>query len=515
MTTPSSPEGLLVSGERSIGRSQLTARAARAARGLASLGVRAGDAVALLMRNDPVFLEASLAAARLGAYTVPLNWHFAPAELAYVLDDCEAKVLVVHADLLPLLRPSLASRPQVAVLVVDTPAEVQAAYPGSAEHAKGPADLANWDAWLTDFECWDGPSVAAPESVIYTSGTTGRPKGVRRSPATPEQRQRIERMRERVYGLRPGIRLIVPAPLYHAAPNVFAMRGLQVAERLVLMPRFDAEELLRLIEKHRATTLVMVPTMFVRLLRLPAQVRQRYDVSSLEGVYHAAAPCPVDVKREMIDWWGPVINEWYGTTESSVVTWCDSADWLRHPGTVGKPIDGATIEIVDEQGRCVPAGQAGEVFVGLEFYPDFTYHKRDEDRRRIGRGRLVSGGDIGYLDSDGYLHLCDRKRDMIISGGVNLYPSEIEAALLGIRAVLDCAVIGVPDAEYGEAVLALVVQDGTTSEAQLREELSQKLARYKVPRRIEFRATLPRDDAGKLLKRLLREPYWQGAERRI
>src|SRR5690606_24345396 len=195
-------------------------------------------------------------------------------------------------------------------------------------------------------------------------------------------------------------------------PNVFAMRGLQVAERLVLMPRFDAEELLRLIEKHRATTLVMVPTMFVRLLRLPAQVRQRYDVSSLEGVYHAAAPCPVDVKREMIDWWGPVINEWYGTTESSVVTWCDSADWLRHPG---------------------------EVFVGLEFYADSTYHKRDEDRRRIGRGRLVSGGDIGYLDSDGYLHLCDRKRDMIISGGVNLYPSEIEAALLGIRAVLDCA----------------------------------------------------------------------------
>src|SRR5690606_3153990 len=192
-------------------------------------------------------------------------------------------------------------------------------------------------------------------------------------------------------------------------PNVFAMRGLQVAERLVLMPRFDAEELLRLIEKHRATTLVMVPTMFVRLLRLPAQVRQRYDVSSLEGVYHAAAPCPVDVKREMIDWWGPVINEWYGTTESSVVTWCDSADWLRHPGTVGKPIDGATIEIVDEQGRCVPAGQAGEVFVGLEFYPDLTYHLRDEDRRMLTRRMLVSRCDIGTQNSQLLRPPCSRQ----------------------------------------------------------------------------------------------------------
>jgi len=515
MTGASSPDGLIVSGDRSITRAQLLARAARAARGLASLGVGPGDTVALLMRNDPAFLEASTAASMLGACTVPLNWHFAPAELAYVLDDCDAKVLVAHADLLPLLRPALASRPRVALLIVDTPAEVQAAYPGCAAHAECPPGLVGWEAWLAAFSAWDRPPVAAPESVIYTSGTTGKPKGVRRAPATPEQRVRIETMRERVYGLRHGIRLIVPAPLYHAAPNVFAMRGMQVAQRLVLMPRFDAEELLRLIEAHRATTVVMVPTMFVRLLRLPEETRHRYDLSSLEGVYHAAAPCPVDVKRQMIDWWGPVINEWYGTTESSVVTWCDSADWLRHPGTVGRAIDGATIEIVDEQGRAQPPGETGEVYVGLDFYPDFTYHKRDEDRRRIGRGRLISGGDIGYLDAEGYLYLCDRKRDMIISGGVNIYPTEIEAALLGIPAVVDCAVIGVPDPEYGEAVLALVVQDGGTTEAQLREALAQKLARYKLPRRIEFREALPRDEAGKLLKRLLREPYWQGVERRI
>lgn len=514
----SAKRAMIHSGARSIDQAALDDRAARAASGLASLGVGAGDTVAILMRNDIAFLEASVATAMLGAYAVPLNWHFTAAELAYVIVDCDAKVLVVHADLLALLAG--AELPAaLKTLVVRTPAEVREAFAVSEAAATPPGDALDWDAWLAPFAPWDRPAPGGLESVIYTSGTTGHPKGVRRKPPTPEQQARTLSMRALVYGLVPGVRIIIPAPLYHGAPNVFAMRGLRVAEAVVLMPRFDAEELLALIERHRATTVIMVPTMFVRLLRLPEAVRARYDLSSLRKVCHAAAPCPPDVKRAMIDWWGPIISEWYGTTEAASVTYCDSAQWLAHPGTVGQPLPGARLEIVGEDGQPVPRGQTGEIYMGLEFYPDFTYHKRDEERHRIGREGLITGGDIGWQDEDGFLYLCDRKRDMIISGGVNIYPTEIEAVLLSHPEVLDCAVIGVPDAEFGEAVLALVVpNEGAADEAlraRLQSHLGAALARYKLPRRIEWRDSLPRDDAGKLLKRRLREPYWQGTQRAI
>lgn len=506
-------------GARSRDTTEVEERAARAAAGFHAAGVRAGDAVALLLRNDFAFLEAGAGAALLGAYAVPLNWHFAATEIDYVIRDCDAKLLVVHEDLLPLVdAPRLRAEGRTLV-VVPTDAGLRQAYRVPEDARAAPPDALHWDDWLARHEPWRQAPGTPVESVIYTSGTTGRPKGVKRLPATPEQARRIEAMRAKVYGLVPGIRLIVPAPMYHAAPNVFSSRGLKVAERLVLMEKFDAEELLRLIETHRATTLVMVPTMFVRLLRLPAAVRQRYDLSSLREVYHAAAPCPAEVKSEMIAWWGPIINEWYGTTESSVVTWCNSAEWLAHRGTVGRPIDGARVEIVGEDGGLQPAGEPGEVYVGLDFYPDFTFHKREDERHKIGRNGLITGGDIGYLDADGFLYICDRKRDMIISGGVNIYPAEIEAAILESPEVQDCAVFGVPDPEYGEAVLALVVRAAGESDAgfeqRLQARLEQRLARYKIPRTIETRDALPRDDAGKLIKRSLREPYWKGVERRI
>lgn len=490
-------------------------RAARIASGLAALGIGPGTAVAILMRNEISFIEISLGTAMLGAWAVPLNWHLAPPEIEYVLDDCAAKVLLVHADLLDLVPQAALNSRRFTVIVADTPAEVCQAYGVAAAKAMAPAGMTRFDAWLAAQPVWDKPAVPAPESIIYTSGTTGKPKGVRRNPPTAAQRARLEQMREQVYGLRAGIRLLVPAPLYHAAPNVFAIAGARVADSLVLMPKFDAEDLLRLIEQHRISNIVMVPTMFVRLLRLPEVVRRRYDLSSLRAVHHAAAPCPPDVKRAMIDWFGPIIHEWYGTTESSVVTVCDSAEWLSHPGTVGRAIAGARIEVVGENGGLLPAGEPGELYVGLDFLPDFTYHNRDEDRRQIGRNGLITGGDIGYLDADGFLFLCDRKKDMVISGGVNIYPTEIEAALLSIAAVQDCAVFGIPDAEFGEAVMAVVVQDGSSNEAAIRDILAARLARFKLPKVIEFRDSLPRDDAGKLLKRRLREPYWQNAERRI
>lgn len=488
---------------------EVSHRASLIAFGLNRLGIGPGTAVAILMRNAISFIEVSQGTAMLGAWAVPLNWHLAPPEIEYVLGDCAARVLFVHADLLDLVPSSVLTDKRLTVIVAHTPEEVRLAYRVPPTKAAAPSGTLDLEDWIGAQQAWTEPPVPAPESIIYTSGTTGKPKGVRRNPPTAEQRRRLDAMREQVYGLRQGIRLLVPAPLYHAAPNVFAMAGAKVADRLVLMPKFDAEDFLRLVEQHRITNIVTVPTMFVRLLRLPEAVRRRYDLSSLRMVHHAAAPCPPDVKRAMIEWFGPIIHEWYGTTESSVVTVCNSEEWLSHPGTVGRAIPGARIEVVGEDGVILPPGSPGELYVGLDFLPDFTYHNRNDDRQQIGRNGLITGGDIGYLDADGFLFLCDRKKDMIISGGVNIYPSEIEAALLSMPAVLDCAVIGIPDPEFGEAVMALVVQDGRTDEAAIREELAQRLARFKLPKLIEFRDSLPRDDAGKLLKRRLREPYWE------
>jgi long-chain acyl-CoA synthetase len=327
----------------------------------------------------------------------------------------------------------------------------------------------------------------------------------------------MDEMRRTVYGLEPGIRALLPGPLYHSAPNGFGLRAARLAELLALMPRFDAEALLALIERHRITTLLLVPTMFVRLLKLPEAVRRRYDVSSLRFVMHAAAPCPVAVKRAMIDWWGPVIHEFYGGTESGAVTFCASEEWLRHPGTVGRLIPDATLRVLGADGRELPPGEPGELFMRLASIPDFTYHGQDERRREVERDGLITLGDVGYVDKDGYLFLCDRKRDMAIIGGTNVYPAEIEAALIAMPGLRDCAVFGIPDAEYGEALMAVVEpEDGATlTAAEVQAYLAPRLAGFKLPRRIEIRHDLPREDSGKIFKRVLRAPYWAGAGRAI
>jgi long-chain acyl-CoA synthetase len=272
-----------------------------------------------------------------------------------------------------------------------------------------------------------------------------------------------------------------------------------------------------LIQRHRIDCLFLVPIMFVRLLRLPEEVRRRYDLSSLRHVVHAGAPCPVEVKRAMIEWWGPILWEYYGSTEASAVTACDSADWLARPGTVGRPVETATIRILDDDGRELPQGEAGEIYCRRSDVPEFTYQRDPDKRRLIERDGLITNGDVGYLDADGYLFLCDRRRDMVISGGVNIYPSEIEDVLVRHPAVRDCAVFGIPDPEYGEA-LAAVIQPtpGTALSAEeIRDHLRKHLAAYKLPRVVEFRDELPREDTGKIFKRKLREPYWQQAGRQI
>jgi len=505
--------GMILSGARELSRATMQANAARAARGFAASGVGEGDAVAIMLRNDFPFLEASLAANLLGAYAVPLNWHFRQEEAGYILADCQAKVLVIHADLWPQVEGAVPAG--CTVLVVATPPEIQAAY-GIAEAATAvPPGLTDWSQWLGRFAPWDQPAKANRGSMIYTSGTTGQPKGVRRQPMTPEQQATVASRTARIFGIQPGVRVVVTGPMYHTAPNAHGRAAATEGELVVLQPRFDAEELLALIERHRITHLHLVPTMFVRLLRLPEAVRRRYDVSSLRFVVHAAAPCPVDVKRAMIDWWGPVITEYYGSTESSAVTFCDSVQWLAHPGTVGNVVEEAEVVILDDHGRPLPRGDIGEIFMRHRGMPDFTYHKQDAKRREIERGGFITNGDVGYFDRDGYLFLCDRKKDMVISGGVNVYPAEIEAVLLGMPGVQDCAVFGIPDSEYGEALAAAVQVQGPVTADAVRGFLRERLAGYKVPRVVEFHAQLPREDSGKIFKRRLREPFWAKAGRTI
>src|SRR6516164_3366064 len=505
----------ITSGERRRTHAEVADRAGRIARGLHGLGVRPGDCVAILMRNDIAFIEAAYAAMRLGAYGVPINWHFKPEEINYILKDCETSVLIGHADMLHQLRDAIPSG--VTVLSVPTPPEILKTYKIDPAHLAKPDFATDIEPWLAQHEPYDGPVVPQPQNMIYTSGTTGHPKGVRREAPTAEQSATAERMRGMIYGLRPGARALLPGPLYHSAPNSFGLRSGRLGGALVLMPRFDPEEFLRLIEAERIDTMFMVPTMFIRLMRLPEDVRRTYDVSSLRHVIHAAAPCPADVKRAMIEWWGPVIYEFYGSTESGAVTFANSEDALRKPGTVGKISPGAELRFIGDDGRVLPQGEIGEIYSRIVDNPDFTYHNKPDKRTEIDRDGFITSGDVGYIDADGYVFLCDRKRDMVISGGVNIYPAEIEAVLHAVPGVHDCAVFGIPDEEFGEALMAVVepLPGVKLDLADIRARLKASLADYKVPKHIEIQTQLPREDSGKIFKRRLRDPYWERAGRRI
>jgi long-chain acyl-CoA synthetase len=493
-------------GERFTTYPDLFDRALRATRALSGLGVGAGDRVALLLRNSIEFLEASIATAPLGASAVPINWHWRRDEITHVLGDSGAKALVVHDDLWPSIAPSVPKGLSLVVVPVD---------------GAGSQDLPDGAVWWPDLlaghEPWEEPPEGAPMSIIYTSGTTGTPKGVVRAPAGDAKREATQAMLGEIFQLGPGERTVIPAPMYHTAPNVYALAAAIRGMDMTIMSSFDAEEFLRIVAEHRITVVQMVPTMFVRLLALPEQVRSRYDLSSLRWIVHAAAPCPPDIKRAMIEWLGPIVAEYYGGTETGPVVFCTSEEWLSHPGTVGRPIEQAVVKVFGADGAELPAGESGEVYMWLDVWPDFTYQGDPAKRREIERDGLVSCGDIGFIDADGYLYLNDRRSDMVISGGVNVYPAEIEACLLSLPGVRDCAVFGIPDDEFGEALAAHVElhDEARLSAEQVRDHVRSRLAAYKTPRLVEFSDSLPREDSGKIFKRRLREPYWRGRERAI
>jgi long-chain acyl-CoA synthetase len=499
---------------RGVPRDDVLRLAQQAAAGLAQLGVREGDALALLLRNDFAFLEAQQAAAAVGAYGVPINWHGKIEEVLYVIEDARPKVLVAHADLLAPIRSSIPAG--IHVFVVPTPPEIRERYGIADEIARPAPGDAVWADWAKGFEPLKAPAPRARATMIYTSGTTGRAKGVKREAATPEQSRAYAELFASVYGVRPGVRALVAGPLYHSSPNAFARQALLAADVLVLQSKFDPEETLALIDKHRIENAVMVPTMFVRILKLPAEVRARYDVSSLRWVTHTGAPCPREVKKELMDWWGPVVYETYGGTEVGTATLATPQDWLEHPGCVGQPTPGTRLAFYDEQGRRLPEGEIGEIYARVPAYADFTYLNHEEKRKSVERDGLISLGDVGYM-KDGRLYLCDRRADMVISGGTNIYPAEIEMVLTQCPGVKDCAVFGVPDEEFGESLAAAVelMPGAQLTAAQVKEYLQSRLAKYKVPRRIDFHASLPREDSGKIFKRRLRDPFWQDAGRRI
>ena len=477
----------------------------RAAVALRAAGVGEGDVVALLMRNGPDLLELMLAARWIGALWCPINWHFKADEVQYILSDSGAKVLIADTALLESLLTGPAGLKLEGINTFETGRD---------------GDSSVRPRWTAYRDAVTAPNLAASAprgAMFYTSGTTGRPKGIRRAPSTPEQAARGLEVLRHCLGFEPGMRALVNAPMYHSAPTSYSIGSSLDNAHLFIQSRFDAEDTLRMIAQHGITHAYLVPTMFVRMLRLPASVRAHYDLSSMRFVASTGSPCPPDVKRAMIEWWGPVIYESYGASELGYMTRLDSHEALRKPGSAGKPLPGATVAILDEQGAPVAQGKAGLIYVHQPAYADFSYIGNDAARQKMERGGLKTLGDIGYLDEDGFLFIVDRSADLVISGGVNIYPAEIEAALQMMPGVVDCAVFGIPDAEFGEA-LACAVQTsrGTSLDGDdIQAFLKSRLAAYKVPKTITFHTEMPREDTGKIFKRKLREPYWAGQARRV
>ncbi|HAL40827.1 MAG TPA: acyl-CoA synthetase [Gammaproteobacteria bacterium] len=486
--------------DQRVSYAELEAQANQGAQLFRTLGLRRGDHIALLLENHAAFFPLCWAAQRSGLYYTAISWRLQQQEVEYIVNNCQAKVFVTSIERRQVVEPLLDSMPGVIHRYMV-------------------------DGEIGGFESWEGALANMPQApiadqcegaaMLYSSGTTGYPKGVKRP--LPEagygEAEDINLLRI-LYGADEDSIYLSPAPLYHAAPLAFCMGCLRNGVTVVVMQHFSPEFALACIEQYRATHSQWVPTMFVRMLKLPEAERLRYDLSSLRCAIHAAAPCPIPIKEQMIEWWGKIIYEYYAGTENNGFVQLNSEEWLSHRGSVGKPLT-CEVHICDEQGEEVPVGESGTIYLGGG--GAFEYHG---DSEKTAGSRHPKGwttlGDVGYVDEDGYLYLTDRKHFMIISGGVNIYPQEAENVLITHDKVMDVAVFGVPNADFGEEVKGVVqLRHAEDASPQLEVELLDfcraQLSHIKCPRSIDFRAELPRHPTGKLYKRLLKDEYWSGA----
>ncbi|NWH09244.1 MAG: acyl-CoA synthetase [Alphaproteobacteria bacterium] len=503
-TTPDKPAFIMAESGEAVTYRQLDARSNQAAHLFRRLGLKTGDGIAIMMENNSRFFEICWGAQRSGLYYTCLSSRLTAGEAAYIIKDCGAKAFITSEALGATARELAPLIPHIALYMV------------------GEASL--------PFQSWSKATGAMPATpiadeasgadMLYSSGTTGRPKGVKvpLSGVPITEGGSLVTLASVLFGANQDTVYLSPAPLYHAAPLRYTMAIQRLGGTCIIMEHFDAERALALIARHKVTLSQWVPTMFVRMLKLPERVRTQYDLSSHKVAIHAAAPCPIEVKRQMIAWWGPILHEYYAGTEGNGFVYTNAQDWLTHPGTVGRAVLGE-IHICDENGRDVPLGEEGTIYFANG--PQFEYHndpgKTKESRNANGWSTL---GDVGRLDADGFLYLTDRKAFMIISGGVNIYPQDAENLLINHPKVADVAVIGVPNEEFGEEVKAVVQpmhwEDvGQALADELMAYCRENLSAIKCPRSIDFEQELPRHPTGKLYKRLIRDRYWGKRDSRI
>ena len=500
--TASPDKPALICGDEILTYRGYDVRSNRAARALAEIGVGPGARVAVMAHNSVAGFEVSTALRKCQAVGVPVNFRLRSEELAYIVDDSGARVVCAGPEFVEHVEAARAL------------AQGEPAY-ATIGGAPAPAGWVGLDE-LSARQTPDPPPTASDElggAMIYTSGTTGHPKGAFRAPGVGADAvmQLIQ-----AFGLRNDDVHLEAGPGYHSAVGFFNGLTILCGGTVVIMPRFDPEQALALIERHRVTTTFMAPTLLHRIMDLPADVRARYDVSSMRGLILGAAPCPFSLKERASAYFGEVLYEFYGATETGVNLLLRPEDQLRRPGSAGRLLEGNEILLLDDDGHAVPDGQPGEVWVRNNWLA--TYYNRPDATSRAMRDGFFSVGDVAYRDADGYYYICDRKIDMIISGGVNIYPAEVEACLHAHPAVRDVAVVGVPDDDWGEAVKAVVSlhPHADASDGELIEWCRGRIADYKRPRSVDFvEGELPRDQAGKLLKRTIRAPYWAGAGRSV
>ena len=504
--TPDKPALIVADSGEVVTYRELDDRSNQVAQLFRAQGLRSGDHIALLLENHPRYFEICWGAHRAGLIYTAMSTRLTDAELGYIVDDCGARAVIASRAMAPAVQQLAGACP-----AVESWWMLDGAIAGWAGFESAVA--AQPVARITDEQ--------AGGDMLYSSGTTGRPKGV----SVPPQDTAIDApnpltdLMVRLYGMGSDTVYLSPAPLYHAAPLRYTLGVQRLGGTVVMMTHFDAEAYLRLVQQYRISHSQLVPTMFVRMLKLPANLRQAYDLSSLRCAIHAAAPCPVAVKQQMIDWWGPVLWEYYAGTEGNGATFVNSSQWLAHKGTVGQAVIGELRIVDDDSGALLPAGQAGTVYFANG--RPFAYHK--DPTKTAGSTHALGWttlGDVGYVDAEGYLYLTDRKAYMIISGGVNIYPQEAENVLIGHPQVADCAVLGVPNEEFGEEVKAVVqprdMRDAGPELAQaLIDYCRAQLSPIKCPKSVDFEAELPRHPTGKLYKRLLKDRYWAGHQSRI